>query len=61
MKPAIQEQVEIVLKILLISLAGMQVRATIRVLIKMMQDHSILLITKATGVLKKGPTEKNNG
>ena len=56
-----QELAEITLKIQLTLLVGMQVKDIIRVSIRMMQDHFILLIMKVMAVSKRKPIEKNNG
>ena len=56
-----QELVEITLKIQLTLLVGMQVKDIIRVSIRMMQDHFILLIMKVMAVSKRKRIEKNNG
>ena len=56
-----QGLVEITLKTKLTLLAGMQVKDTIKVSIRMMQDHFILPIMKVMAVSKRNPTEKNNG
>ena len=56
-----QGLVEITLKTKLTLLAGMQVKDIIKVSIRMMQAHFILLIMKVMAVAKRKPIEKNNG